>query len=63
LPFFVTWLIQATGLPVPPAFYVMFGAVAGILASLLPKERACDEVLVATDLEATLSEQCQIKRC
>jgi hypothetical protein len=33
----------------------MFGAVAGILASLLLKERAWGEVLVATDLEATLS--------
>ena len=54
-PFFVTWLIQATGLPIAPAFYVMFGAVAGILASLLLKERARGEVLVATDLEATLS--------
>jgi hypothetical protein len=53
--FFVTWLIQATGLPVAPAFYVMFGAVAGILASLLLKERTRDEVLVATDLEAILS--------
>jgi len=38
-----------------PAFYVIFGAVAGILASLLLKERAWGEVLVATDLEATLS--------
>ena len=38
-----------------PAFYVMFGAVAGILVSLLLKERARGEVLVATDLEATLS--------
>jgi hypothetical protein len=51
----VTWLIRATGLPIAPAFYVMFGAVAGILASLLLKERTRDEVLVATDLEATLS--------
>ena len=54
-PFFVTWLIQATGLPIAPAFYVMFGAVAGILASLLLKERARDADLVATDLEATVS--------
>ena len=54
-PFFVTWLIQATGLPIAPAFYVMFGAVAGILASLLLKERARDADLVATDLEATMS--------
>ena len=34
-PFFVTWLIQITGLPVAPAFYVMFGVAAGLLASLL----------------------------
>ena len=54
-PFFVTWLIQATGLPIAPAFYVMFGAVAGILASLLLKERARDADLVATDLEGTVS--------
>jgi hypothetical protein len=33
----------------------MFGAVAGILASLLLKERARDADLVATDLEATVS--------
>jgi MFS family permease len=37
-PFFVTWLMQATGLPVAPAFYVMFGAAAGLVASLLLKE-------------------------
>jgi MHS family proline/betaine transporter-like MFS transporter len=54
-PFFVSWLIQATGLPTAPAFYVMFGAVAGILAALLLKERARDADLVATDLEATVS--------
>jgi hypothetical protein len=33
----------------------LFGAVAGILASLLLKERARDADLVATDLEATVS--------
>jgi MFS family permease len=38
-PFFVTWLIQVTGSPVAPAFYVMFGAAAGLTASLLLKER------------------------
>jgi hypothetical protein len=27
-PFFVTWLIQTTGLPVAPAFYVKFGSRA-----------------------------------
>ena len=54
-PFFVTWLIQTTGLPVAPAFYVMFGAAAGLLASLLLKERAPDVDLTATDLEVALS--------
>jgi hypothetical protein len=27
--FFVTWLIEATGSPIAPSFYVMFGAAAG----------------------------------
>ena len=54
-PFFVTWLIQTTGLPVAPAFYVMFGAAAGLLASLLLKEPARDVDLTATDLEVALS--------
>jgi MHS family proline/betaine transporter-like MFS transporter len=38
--FFVTWLIQATGSPVAPAFYVMFGAVCGLVAALFLKDRA-----------------------
>ena len=42
---------NATG-PFPIFRMEMFGAVAGILASLLLKERARGEVLVATDLEA-----------
>ncbi len=50
-PFFVTWLIQATGLPVAPAFYVMFGAAAGLLASLFLKERAGDIDLTVPDVE------------
>ena len=45
---------DATG-PFPIFRMEMFGAVAGILVSLLLKERARGEVLVATDLEATLS--------
>ena len=53
--FFVTWLMQATGLPIAPAFYVMFGAVVGLLAALLLKERARDADMVATDLETTVS--------
>jgi MFS family permease len=39
-PFFVTWLIAATGSPAAPAFYVMFGAAVGLLAALFLKERA-----------------------
>ena len=30
--FFVTWLIRATGSPIAPVFYVMFGAAMGLLA-------------------------------
>jgi MFS transporter, MHS family, proline/betaine transporter len=39
-PFFVTWLIETTGSPVAPAFYVMFGAAVGLLAAFFLKERA-----------------------
>ncbi len=53
--FFVTWLIQATGLPVAAAFYVMFGAVVGLVASLLLKERARDTNLTTADVELVLS--------
>ncbi len=38
--FFVTWLIQATGSPIAPAFYVMFGAAVGLLAACFLIERA-----------------------
>lgn len=31
--FFVTWLIETTGSPVAPVFYVMFGAMIGIVAA------------------------------
>jgi MFS transporter, MHS family, proline/betaine transporter len=54
-PFFVTWLIQATGVPVAPAFYVMFGAAAGLLAAVFLKERARDADLAATDVEVALN--------
>jgi MFS family permease len=45
--FFVTWLIEATGSPVAPSFYVMFGAAAGILATLFLVDRAWDVRLPA----------------
>ncbi len=41
----VTWLIGVTGTPLAPAFYVMFGAVAGMGASLLLVERYREEIL------------------
>jgi MFS transporter, MHS family, proline/betaine transporter len=31
--FFVTWLIKVTGSPIAPVFYVMFGAVIGLVAA------------------------------
>ena len=37
-PFIVTWLIRETGSPSAPAFYIMFGASAGIAATALLKE-------------------------
>ena len=40
--FFVTWLIKATGSPVAPSFYVMFGAAVGILATFFLIDRAWD---------------------
>jgi MFS transporter, MHS family, proline/betaine transporter len=38
--FFVTWLIDATGSPIAPAFYVMFGAATGLLAAFFLVDRA-----------------------
>lgn len=49
-PFFVTWLIAATGTPVAPAFYVMFGAAAGLLAASLLKEHAGEAELAVADV-------------
>ncbi len=48
--FFVTWLIATTGSPVAPAFYVMFGAVVGLLAALFLKDRAREARLAITDV-------------
>lgn len=47
--FFVTWLIQATGTPIAPAYYLMFGAAVGLLAALFLKERARDARLTITE--------------
>ena len=40
--FFVTWLIKATGSPIAPAFYVMFGVVCGLVAALFLKDGASE---------------------
>ena len=47
--FFVTWLIQATGTPIAPAYYLMFGAAVGLLAAFFLKERARDAKFLVTD--------------
>jgi MFS family permease len=48
--FFVTWLIQATGTPIAPAYYLMFGAAVGLLAVLFLRERAGDAQLLVADV-------------
>jgi MFS transporter, MHS family, proline/betaine transporter len=47
--FFVTWLIHATGTPIAPAFYLMFGAAVGLLAALFLAERAGQAQLLVSD--------------
>jgi len=48
--FFVTWLIQVTGTPIAPAFYLMFGAAVGLLTALCLTERASQAQLVVADI-------------
>jgi len=48
--FFVTWLIEATGAPIAPAYYLMFGAAVGLLAALFLRERAHDAQLLVTEI-------------
>jgi len=38
-PFFMTWLIEATGSPLAPAFYVMFGAALGLVSAYALTDR------------------------
>lgn len=38
--FIVTWLIQATGMPIAPVFYVLFAAAVGLVSALFVKERS-----------------------
>jgi MHS family proline/betaine transporter-like MFS transporter len=49
-PFFVTWLIHATGTPIAPAFYLMFGAAVGLFAVLFLTERAGEAQLAVPDM-------------
>jgi MFS transporter, MHS family, proline/betaine transporter len=51
--FFVTWLIAATGTPIAPAYYLMFGAAIGLVAAFFLKERASDELFVMEAAEPT----------
>jgi MHS family proline/betaine transporter-like MFS transporter len=39
-PFFVTWLIEATGSPIAPVFYVMFGAAVSLVAAFFLVDHA-----------------------
>ena len=43
--FIVTWLIRVTGSPIAPAYYVMAGAVVGLIASLFMSDRRVDRTL------------------
>jgi MFS family permease len=49
-PFFVTWLIHATGTPIAPAFYLMFGSAVGLFAVLFLTERAGEAQLAVPDI-------------
>ncbi|UST56102.1 MFS transporter (plasmid) [Comamonadaceae bacterium OTU4NAUVB1] len=40
--FIVTWLIRATGSPMAPAYYVMFGVVVGLVAACFIRDRTHD---------------------
>lgn len=46
--FIVTWLIRVTGSPLAPAYYVMFGAVIGFVASLFVVDRYREQHLPKT---------------
>lgn len=41
--FIVTWLIRATGSPMAPAFYVMFGVVLGVIAACFIRPHSRDD--------------------
>jgi MFS transporter, MHS family, proline/betaine transporter len=52
---FVTWLIEVTGSPVAPSFYVVFGAALGVVSALFLVERAGDARLPELDAAASCS--------
>ena len=39
-PFYVTWLIEATGSPIAPVFYVLFGAAISLVATFFLVDHA-----------------------
>jgi hypothetical protein len=43
----VTWLIQVTGTPLAPSFYVIFGAMLGFLGALAMMEGRDDRLTSA----------------
>src|SRR6185369_6756405 len=43
--FFVTWLIEATGSPIAPVFYVMFGAAVGLVGAFFLVDRSREDRL------------------
>ena len=43
--FIVTWLIRATGSPMAPAYYVMFGVVVGLIAAFFIRDRTHDTTI------------------
>jgi hypothetical protein len=50
LQFFVAWSIQATGMPIAPAYYLMFGAAIGLPATLFLTARTGDAELLGADV-------------
>jgi MFS transporter, MHS family, proline/betaine transporter len=47
--FFVTWLIEATGSPIAPSFYLIFGATVGLAAAFFMVDRAREVQLPTLD--------------
>ena len=48
----VTWLIEVTGSPLAPAFYVMFGAMMGLVATAFIVDRAHDNAAARSIIAA-----------